>query len=330
MLSIHLLAWRLGAVARAHPAEPAAGVRWVVLAVSAASAPAAAPSRVTSPARPAPPARAARPHAGAGGAARAAVPGAPAWPVYATRVPPSTRVRYRLVDGLAVARAAASGVAAADGSAELEWHRDDAGFALRLATRPPDRPPRDWAGSGTVDAAGVAPQRLAQHERGREVRATAFDRGTGHVHFSGNVPERPFAPGAQDRWSWIAQLAAIAEARTAGGRRLAPGTRWDLQVAGLRGEVERWQFLVLADARAPPELAGAGRDVSTAADRAPGLLHVLREAERPYDLRIEAWLSPALHHLPAGLRMSTPPGPWSLSLWQQEDGPASGAPGSGS
>jgi hypothetical protein len=45
------------------------------------------------------------------------------------------------------------------------------------------------------------------------------------------------------------------------------------------------------------------------------LLHVLRAPEQPYDLRIEAWLSPSLHHLPAGLRMSTPPGPWSLSLW---------------
>jgi hypothetical protein len=29
-------------------------------------------------------------------------------------------------------------------------------------------------------------------------------------------------------------------------------------------------------------------------------------------------LSPSLHHLPAGLRMSTPPGPWSLSLWQRD------------
>jgi hypothetical protein len=47
------------------------------------------------------------------------------------------------------------------------------------------------------------------------------------------------------------------------------------------------------------------------------LLHVVRIPEQPYDLRIEAWLSPSLHHLPAGLRMSTPPGTWSLSLWQR-------------
>jgi hypothetical protein len=50
------------------------------------------------------------------------------------------------------------------------------------------------------------------------------------------------------------------------------------------------------------------------------LLHVLRATQRPYDLRIEAWLSPALHHLPAGLRMSTPPGRWSLSLWRRDSG----------
>jgi hypothetical protein len=52
------------------------------------------------------------------------------------------------------------------------------------------------------------------------------------------------------------------------------------------------------------------------------LLHLLREPERPYDLRVEAWLSPALHHLPIGLRMSTPPGTWSIALWPAPDEPS--------
>ena len=68
--------------------------------------------------------------------------------------------------------------------------------------------------------------------------------------------------------------------------------------------------------KAPPtDRPQNGDSVFDAPWRAPSLLHVLREPERPYDLRIEAWLLPALHFLPAGLRMSTPPGTWAQSLW---------------
>jgi len=114
----------------------------------------------------------------------------------------------------------------------------------------------------------------------------------------------------QDRWSWIAQLAAIAEAQAARG---PPPDHWDVQVAGLRGDVERWTFRVLPPGEPPPELRG--NDLSAPGDRAPALLHVLRATEQPYDLRVEAWLAPSLHHLPAALRLSTPPGPWSQCLW---------------
>jgi len=74
---------------------------------------------------------------------------------------------------------------------------------------------------------------------------------------------------------------------------------------------------VLPSVDPPPELQHAVSGLSESADRAPALLHLLRATDQPYSLRIEAWLSPSLHHLPAGLRMSTPPGPWSLSLWQR-------------
>jgi len=158
----------------------------------------------------------------------------------------------------------------------------------------------------------VAPLRLVERERGRDRRTLQFDRDAGRVHFSGASGAPAIAQGAQDRWSWIAQLAAIAEAQAARG---PPPDHWDLQVAGLRGDVERWTFRVLPPGDPPPELRG--NDLSAAGRRAPALLHVLRATDQPYDLRIEAWLAPSLHHLPAGLRMSTPPGPWSLSLWQR-------------
>ena len=245
---------------------------------------------------------------GTGGSARRAPPVASPWPVYPTRPPPSTTLHYALVQ-------AGRGASPDTGGAELEWRRDAAGYSLRIATAVGDRSAREWESTGTFDAAGVAPLRLVERERGRDKRALNVDRDGGRVRFSGATGALAIAPGMQDRWSWIAQLAAIAE--DAARRRRVPAS-WSLQVAGLRGELERWTFQVLPPGAPPPELASQGNDLSKPGERAPALLHVLRTAERPYDLRIEAWLSPSLHHLPAGLRMSAPPGAWSLALWQRD------------
>jgi len=325
VLALHALAWRIAAGGLPPPAPPAAGVHRVALVSvpqRAAAATRIAPELASKPVRmaespvvpartlAAPPARprvtpGARAPAGTGGTRRRTPPHAHGWPVYATRPPPSAMLRYAL---------AQSGVASASaGRAELEWRHDATGYALRLATAVEGRPPREWHSSGTFDAAGVAPLRLVERERGRDRRALQFDRDAGRVHFSGASGSPAVVPGAQDRWSWIAQLAAIAEAQATHG---PPPDHWDLQVAGLRGDLERWTFRVLPPSEPPPELQG--NDLSAPGRRAPVLLHVLRATDQPYDLRIEAWLAPSLHHLPAGLRMSTPPGPWSLSLWQRD------------
>lgn len=325
VLALHALAWRIVAGGLPPLAPAAAGVHRVALVSvprRATPEPHVRPARRAKPVQMAVPAHApdqappgeptrARvtpsPHAptGAGGARRRAPPGARDWPLYPTRPPPPATLRYAL---------AQTGVAsAATGSAELEWRCEAAGFSLRLAMAVDGRAPREWRSTGGFDAAGVAPLRLVERERGRDRRGLRFDRDAGRVHFSAAPGAPAVARGAQDRWSWIAQLAAIAEAQAARG---PPPDHWDLQVAGLRGDVERWTFRVLPPGDPPPELRG--NDVSTSARRASALLHVLRAPAQPYDLRIEAWLAPSLHHLPAGLRMSTPPGPWSLSLWQRE------------
>ena len=318
VLALHALAWQLAVVGWPRLAPAASGVRRIALVSvpQRASAPSTPPARAAEP-LPAlasaavavaahagvTPSRALAP-TGAGGTRRGAPAAARDWPVYATQAPPSATLHYALVQGGAAS--------SAGGSAVLEWRRDEHAFALRLATVVGDRPPREWQSTGAFDAAGVAPLRLVERERGRDKRALNFDRDGGRVRFSGASGAPAIAPGVQDRWSWIAQLAAIAEA---GARRGERPVRWELQVAGLRGELERWTFRALPPGAPPPELQG--NELSMSRNRAPALLHVLRATEQPYDLRIEAWLSPALHHLPAGLRMSTPPGAWSLSLWQR-------------
>jgi hypothetical protein len=322
--ALHAIGWQIAAGGPASFAPARAGVRRFALvsvpqrakAAAAPVDPAVAPAQprwpepVAAPAHERPPPRAtpaARAPTGAGGALRRAPVEDNEWPVYATQPPPSTTLRYALVQG---GRAAAPDT----GSAELEWRRDADAYSLRVATAIDGRPPRDWQSTGTFDAAGVAPLRLVERERGRDKRALSIDRDGARVRFSGAPGALAVAPGVQDRWSWIAQLAAVAEA---GARRGQAPVRWDLQVAGLRGELERWTFRVLPPGDPPPELGPQGNELSGRLDRAPALLHVVRATGQPYGLRIEAWLSPALHHLPAGLRMSNPPGNWSLSLWQR-------------
>jgi len=298
---------QLVSVPQRAPAPPAA-------ATTAADATLAPPPEHVSPARPPAPARATpgrRVATGAGGARRSAPPESVEWPRYPTRPPPSTTLRYALAQSAAAASAA--------GAAEIEWRRDAGAFSLRVATRVDGRPPREWQSVGGFDAAGLAPVRLVERDDGRDKRAVNFDRDGARVRFSGASGALAIAPGAQDRWSWVAQLAAIAEADARRAPRRggadAPARQWDLQVASLRGELERWTFRELPTGELPAELRAPGKERPSADGRAPDLLHVLRAPVRPYDLRIEAWLSPSLHHLPAGLRMSTPPGPWSLSLW---------------
>jgi hypothetical protein len=311
VLAAHAMLWQfaLGGLPALAPAR--AGVHRVVLVsvpqhAQVPATPAEGAIEAPGDAAPARAAPRARAPAGDGGALRHAPRDANAWPVYATQAPPSATLRYALVQAGAAASAA--------GVAELEWRRDAGTYSLRLATAVGSRPPREWQSTGRFDAAGVAPLRLVERDKGRDKRTVAFDRDGGVVRFSGASGTPAIAPGAQDRWSWIAQLAAIAEA---GARRGEHPAHWDLQVAGLRGELERWTFRVLPPGDPPPELR-QGNELSASGDRASALLHVLRATQQPYDLRIEAWLSPSLHHLPAGLRMSTPPGPWSLSLWQRD------------
>ena len=324
VLGLHVIAWQIAASDPPSFAPLRTGVRRFAIVsvpqrVKVATAPAETSVAPTPPRAPAPVAPSAHdrpgPHprmtpaprtaTGAGGALQGAPAAEREWPVYATRPPPSTTLRYALVQG---GRASAADT----GSAEVAWRRDADAFSLHIATAIGDRPPREWQSTGGFDAAGVAPLRLVERERGRDKRALSIDRDDARVRFSGASGAVAVGPGVQDRWSWVAQLAAIAEA---GAQRGQVPVGWDLQVAGLRGELERWTFRVQPLGDLPPELAPQGNELSVAGDRAPDLLHVVRAPEQPYALRIEAWLSPALHHLPAGLRMSAPPGTWSLALW---------------
>jgi hypothetical protein len=169
---------------------------------------------------------------------------------------------------------------ASTGSAELHWHHDGERYVARLDGRLNGEALLRWESRGGFDAAGIAPERFVVRSR-RSARAVNFQRDAGTITFSGPTLEHLLQPGAQDRLSWMLQLAAIADAH-------APraGERISMQVAGPRGDAERWLF----------DFDGA---YSVELDGVPvQALRARREPRQRYDTRIEVWLDPARHHLP--------------------------------
>ncbi len=245
------------------------------------------------PVRPTPRAKAAAPlmQAPAQEAIAVAAPSrARALPIYATALPPATHLRFRTQRG------------EREGHAELLWLPAAESYELRLQGDLPGRSGGQRISRGGFDAAGLAPQRYAEGARGREARAVNFERQAGRITFSGPAIEHELLPGAQDRLSWIIQLAGIAQAQPAA---LTAGGQIELFVAGTRGDAQVWRFDVL------------GAEWHTPIDGAPAVSTVAlrREPARPYDTRVEIWLDPARSYLPLRLRLSTAPGPAALEWW---------------
>jgi hypothetical protein len=229
-------------------------------------APAAAPVKATPAVAPdpAPP----WPPAAAGGTAP---------PVYPTRLPPAVTLQY------AVQREGA--VRAGGLQAELRWRpADDGRYELTMSLAA-----TGWASVGMVDEHGLAPERQVETRRGREVRAANFQRDSGRITFSGPQLEFPLLPGAQDRLSWLLQLAAVLEANPG---LAGAGGEVTLFVAGPCGDAGPWTF----------KSQGA-ETAELPAGATAGAVHLRRSPDRPYDTRVDVWLDPARHHLPVRLRL---------------------------
>ena len=209
-------------------------------------------------------------------------------PTYAVRVPPAFVQRYALRRG------------GREGRADLVLTRDGARYAMSLRGWTDGAEVLGYDSRGGFDGAGFAPERFVERQRGRDRLAANFDTDRRRISYSGPAQTHAYAPGTQDRLSWLAQLAAIVGAEPA---RFGPGAELVLAVSGARADLDRWRFEV-----GPPEaLALADGRVVTA-------LPLRREPARPYDLRVQVWLDPANHHLPALVRLSVVPGGAVLEL----------------
>lgn len=209
-------------------------------------------------------------------------------PTYRTRLPPPFRRAYALErDGRV-------------GAAELAFDADADSYRLVLHSRVAGRPDAALVSRGGIDANGLAPERFAQALRGRERQAAHFDRAAALISYSGPPARHVLLPGAQDRLSWLVQLAAVLDAEAAAPR---DGREIHLPVSGARGDAGVWTFVVQGEAPVP-----------SADGRMRPALHLVREPTRPYDTRAEVWLDPADHHLPLRVRLDHPPGSGGLEL----------------
>lgn len=199
--------------------------------------------------------------------------------------PPSVRLHYRMAKGPLM------------GTGQIDWQRDADTYRMRLEARVPVFGQIFLETStGRLDASGLAPLRHTERRVKRSERAVSFvrDQGPPRILFSARVGQEPLNPGAQDRLSWIAQLATRMAAPPDGPWR--SGQRIEMDVASTGGDVQHWVFTVL------------GQDSA-------GLWQLRREPDSPHDTRAEVWVDPRRHHWPVRIRMGEPAGePLELTL----------------
>ncbi|MDQ2778982.1 MAG: DUF3108 domain-containing protein [Pseudomonadota bacterium] len=195
-------------------------------------------------------------------------------PRYQTLLPPATTLHYTLWR------------AGHAEHAELHWQPEGAQYRLTLM---------GYASEGGFDADGVAPERHTESRRGREWRAVNFQRAAGRISFSGSQANAALTPGAQDRLSWLVQLAAVLAAEPA---LRAPGSMVQMVVAGVRGEATLWPLQVQDEAT-----------LELPAGSVPHALHLRYVPAAAYGLAVDVWLDPARGYLPVQVQMQRPGSP---------------------
>lgn len=193
--------------------------------------------------------------------------------------------------------------ASVNGTALLDWAPDGSGqYSLQWQVMLPGRSPVDWFSRGEIGADGIRPMRMVERRQGRDRAAVNFQRDKGIISFSSSSRSFELAAGTQDRASWLMQLPMLALAYDT---TLRTGSPLVMPMATTRGEVMLWLFVTVDQV---PIKLPSGQVVNA--------WHLVRQPERPYDLRIEVWLAADHSMLPVQLHLGVQPGddPLELSL----------------
>lgn len=140
---------------------------------------------------------------------------------------------------------------------------------------------------GRLDNFGIAPEKSAETRRTRASTATHFNHDEKTISFSASDKIIPMADGAQDRATFVMQLAAIGYADD---KQIFPGQQIDMQVAEDK-DAASFHFEVLAKEQIETKLGSISA------------WHLMR-APRPgsYNSRLDIWLAPAFGWYPVRIR----------------------------
>ena len=263
-------------------AQPALVARVRAKVAAAARAPSAAPPPMPRPDAPAPAIDGEAPGLAmpavllAANTASAPAPAAPASddeaiPPYRTKMPPATTLRYEVQRGVL------------HGTGDLAWRPQGEHYELKLEFKLSGLTILSQASSGGFDAAGIAPLRFTDQRLRRAATAANFQRAADKISYSGSSKEFPLRTGAQDRLSWMMQLAAIVAAEP---RLATPDAKVVMVVTGSHADVGVWVFRCIG----PEAVAARGGSVDA--------IKFVREPRDAHDTTVQVWLDPQQHDLP--------------------------------
>jgi hypothetical protein len=215
-------------------------------------------------------------------------------PDYDYTVPGSVRLKYK--------GSGTKGFLALPVSAELLWVKDGKSYEARLELGLLGFS-RVQTSKGMVGPRGLEPLRFGDKTRSEE--AAHFQRAKGIVSFSGNGPDAPLMPLAQDLLSVYIQLASMWAANPA---RFSPGMQLPFQLIEKHRSGSR-VFTVAATERLKVE----GRDMVAT--------RLVCDPSAQYDNRVEVWLAPTLEYLPARIRMTQANGDEVDIFWSSSEKP---------
>ncbi|AKJ31773.1 hypothetical protein AAW51_5082 [Caldimonas brevitalea] len=176
------------------------------------------------------------------------------------------------------------------GTGQLVWAPVASSYQLRLEGRAPLLGTLiEQLSVGRLGPAGLLPERFTERRRGRDEQATEFRADQGKVVvLGGEGGEHPLVPGAQDRVSWMVQLAALA---LADPKNVSPGRTLTMPVVNRHGDTESWRF----QCQPPQSVPLAGGAVRAA--------RLVRPAQREGGAAAEVWLDPTRQYLPVRARL---------------------------
>jgi hypothetical protein len=192
-------------------------------------------------------------------------------PLYRTQLPPAATLRYEVGRG------------ALRGTGELVWRPQGEHYELKLEVKLSGLTILSQMSTGGFDAAGIAPRRFTDQRARRGTTAANFQREAGKITYSGSQSEFALKAGAQDRLSWMMQLAAIVSAEP---QLATPGAKVVMQVTGSRGDAGLWVFRCTGT----ESVAGRGGTIDA--------LKFVREPREAYDTTVQVWLDPKQGNLP--------------------------------